>query len=170
MANTYVAIQTVTLSTTSATISFTSIPQTYTDLLVLTSTRTNEASADWSESNITFNGVTTGYTNRYLYGTGTGTGTGSNGTTFVYGGRGTGSTATANTFGNASVYIPNYTSSNYKSVSTDEVTENGTTAALAFMNAGLWSNSAAITSLTITALGCSFVQYSTATLYGIKSS
>jgi hypothetical protein len=171
MANTYVAIQTVTVgSGGSASMAFTSIPQTYTDLIVKVSARTDEAAADWSQSNITFNGSSTNYTNRYLVGTGSAASSGSVGTTFVYGGRGTGATATANTFGNSEVYIPNYTSANYKSVSTDEVTENNATAALTFFNAGLWSNTAAITSLTITAQSCNFVQYSTATLYGIKNS
>jgi hypothetical protein len=60
-------------------------------------------------------------------------------------------TATANTFGNTEFYIPNYTSSNYKSFSVDGVTENNATAAFA-LYAGLWSNTAAITSFRLNAI------------------
>ena len=171
MPTTYKLISKVTVgSGGAATMAFSSIPSTYTDLVLLVSARTDEAGANWSQSNITFNGSATGYTNRYLLGTGSAVVTDSVGTTFVYGGRGTGAGATASTFANSFVYIPNYAGSNNKSVSTDEVTENNATAALAFLSAGLWSNSAAINSITITASGCNFVQYSTARLYGIKSS
>jgi len=168
MANeTYTLIQKTTLNASAASITFSSIPQTFTDLVIKVSARTDEAAANWSQSNITFNSSSTSYTNRYLLGTGSAASSGSAGTAYVYGGRGTGAGATASTFGNSEVYIPNYTSANYKSVSTDEVTENNATAGLAFMNAGLWSNTAAITSLTITAQGCNFVQYTEATLYGV---
>ena len=167
---TYTLISSVTVgSGGAATMAFSSIPSTYTDLVLLVSARTDEAGANWSQSNITFNGSATGYTNRYLLGTGSATSSGTVGTTFVYGGRGTGAGATASTFGNSFVYIPNYAGSNNKSVSTDDVTENNATAALAFLSAGLWSNSAAINSITITASGCNFVQYSTAYLYGISN-
>jgi hypothetical protein len=170
MATTYTLISSVTVGAGgAATMAFTSIPADYTDLVLQVSARTDEAGANWSQSNITFNGSTSGYTNKYLLGTGSATSSGSVGTAYVYGGRGTGAGATASTFGNSFVYIPNYAGSNNKSVSTDEVTENNATAALAFLNAGLWSNSAAITSITITASGCNFVQYSTAYLYGISN-
>jgi hypothetical protein len=65
------------------------------------------------------------------------------------------------------MYIPNYASSNYKSFSIDSVTENNGTVAYQIMHAGVWSNTAAITSLTITAAGGNLAQYSTATLYGV---
>jgi hypothetical protein len=170
MATTYTLISSVTVgSGGAATMAFTSIPSTYTDLVLQVSARTDEAGANWSEGRITFNGSSSGYTNRYLVGTGSAVVSGDVGTAYVYGGRGTAAAATANTFGNSFVYIPNYTSSNNKSVSTDEVTENNATAALAFLGAGLWSNSAAITSITISNNTGNFVQYSTAYLYGISN-
>jgi len=171
MPNTYQVISSVTVgSGGAANIQFTSIPQTYTDLILQVSARTDEAGANWSEGRITFNGSSSGYTNRYVLGTGSATSSGSVGTAYVYGGRGTAAAATSSTFSNSYIYIPNYASSNNKSISTDEVTENNATAALAFFNAGLWSNSAAITSITITPNTGNFVQYSTAVLYGIKNS
>jgi hypothetical protein len=47
--------------------------------------------------------------------------------------------------------------------------ENNATLSLMNLAAGLWSNTSAITSIKITAVG-TFEQYSTATLYGIKNS
>ena len=84
---------------------------------------------------------------------------------------GTGSTATSNTFGNSELYIPNYAGSTNKSSSADAVAESNTTTVFAYLNAALWSSTAAITSITLTpdAGGANFVQYSTATLYGIKN-
>jgi len=76
--------------------------------------------------------------------------------------------ATASTFGNGEYYIPNYTSSNYKSVSADAVSENNNTTAYARLTAGLWSNTAAITSIRLTPdTGTAWVTNSTATLYGV---
>ena len=79
-----------------------------------------------------------------------------------------GANATANTFGNSEIYIPNYTGSNYKSISADSVSENNASAAYANLFAGLWSNTAAINQITlIPGASANFAQYSTATLYGI---
>jgi len=79
-----------------------------------------------------------------------------------------------NTFGNSSIYIPNYTSSNYKSYSVEGAVEaNGTSSSgvqgLA-MTAGLWSNTAAITRIDLGAEVGNFVSPSTFYLYGIKNS
>jgi hypothetical protein len=52
----------------------------------------------------------------------------------------------------------------------DAVTENNGTTAFAKLSAGLWSDSAAITSVKlISQTGNNFVQYSTAYLYGISN-
>jgi hypothetical protein len=77
---------------------------------------------------------------------------------------------TANTFSNQEIYIPNYTSSNYKSYSSDAVTENNATTVAMGMFAMLWSQTAAINQLTITTdSGNNLSQYSTAYLYGVKN-
>jgi hypothetical protein len=167
MANTFIKIQTVTLTGTQANIEFTSIPQTYTDLKIVMSARVNASSV--SEScKMTFNGVTTGYSNRYIFGSGSAASSGSDTNAFTF--RVPSGTSTASVFGNGEVYIPNYTSSNYKSFSDDSVSENNDASSGAILTANLWANTAAITSITITPFNGSFVQYSTATLYGIKSS
>ena len=168
MATTYRLISSVTVgSGGAANIEFTSIPQTYTDLILFTSLRDDAGSFT---GGITFNNSTTSYSNRYLRGDGaTPTSAGGSVTTYVES-LSVGSTFTANTFSNSYIYIPNYTSStNNKSVSVDSVTENNATTAYGEILAGLWSNTSAITEIDITAGAGSFVQYSTAYLYGISN-
>jgi hypothetical protein len=151
-----------------ANITFSSIPATFTDLVVFYSLRETEAGA-WLNTFLTFNGSSAGYSERMLRGTGTGVGSFSHSQSSLQWVYDAGSLATANTFGNAALYIPNYTSSNAKSVSMDIVTENNSSDAVAVINAGLWNNSAAINSISITSTPHDFVQYSSATLYGITA-
>lgn len=167
MANTFEAIATVTVgSGGAANIEFTSIPQTYTDLVIMTSMR--GTSSAWQGWNLYFNGSNTNLTNRYLLGDGSSPASGA--FSAGYGGTVPGTNVTASTFENSTVYIPNYTSSNNKSYSSDNVAENNATGAYANLIAGLWSSSSAITSVTLYPQAGNFVQYSTATLYGIKNS
>ena len=171
MANTYVKIgSTVTVGAGgAASIDFTSIPATYTDLVLKVSIRSNLTNA-FSASSLSFNGNTANYSWRELYGVGNAQGS-NNGTDITKGSaQVTGASATASTFSNNEIYIPNYASGNYKSFSVDGVTENNATSAAAVMYAYLWSNVAAITSITLTANTGSYVQHSTATLYGILKS
>ncbi len=171
MANTFAKIASVTVgSGGAATISFSSIPSTYTDLCLKVSARDNRAGVLDSEMYVTFNGGSSNLSSRTLYGSGASAGSSSSGTqiplTIVS------AAATANTFSNGEMYVANYASANNKSISIDSVDESNTASGVyAYLTAGLWSDSAAITSLTLTPFGGnSFVQYSTATLYGIKNS
>jgi hypothetical protein len=75
---------------------------------------------------------------------------------------------TANTFSSTEIYIPNYASANYKSYSVDQVDEGNQTTVYSHLIAGLWSNTAPINQITFTPTSYNFVQYSTATLYGIR--
>ena len=150
---------------------FNNIPQNYTDLKVVVSTRTTRTTDYADDINVRFNGSSTGYSGK---------------TILAYGGGGVGNStvsnteinrtatstngATASTFGNFEMYIPNYTSSNHKSVSIDTVGENNAANALSNLTAALWSNVTAITSITLTpAVGPNFVQHSTAYIYGIRA-
>jgi len=174
MANTYEAIATVTVgSGGAANIEFTSIPGTYTDLVVKLSARSNYASGNWDNIGLRINNSSSSiYNSKLLYGDGSAPGslstTSGTLTNWLYA---TNANNTASTFCNLEIYFPNYTSSNNKSFSIDHVTENNATVAVAGITAGLWSNSAAINQITLTPdAGPNFVQYSTATLYGIKNS
>ena len=166
MATTYEAIATITVgSGGAATIQFSTIAANWTDLLVKLSARHD---ANNTAVKISFNGVTTNLSFRYLYGSGSAAASYTDASNvYTYGNS---STYTASTFGNAEFYIPNYAGSNNKSISSDAVTENNATAADMLLGAGLWSNTSAITSITLTPSSGNFVQYSTATLYGIKNS
>lgn len=170
MADTFIKIATVTVgSGGAATIDFSSIPSTYTDLCLKVSSRDNRTPSAVDGVYINFNGVTTNQSNKELYGDGSSAyvGAGSRMTMGVTSTAG----ATANTFGNFDFYILNYAGSTNKSASAEAVSENNATLAYASMSANLWSNSAAINAISIAPVnGTLFVQYSTATLYGISKS
>lgn len=169
MANTFELIASSTLASAASTIDFTSIPSTYTDLCLQLSLRNSRSGQVLQEGFITFNGSTSGYSERMIRGSGSAaissSGSGAN---FYLNGFPAGS-STGSTFGSASLYIPNYAGSSYKSVSAEFVTENNATEAYAYMNALLWSNTSAITSISISAGAYTWMAYSTAYLYGVKN-
>jgi hypothetical protein len=174
MPSTFTKIASVTVgSTPVSTIDFSSIPSTYTDLCLKMSLRTNRAGT-FDYVTINFNGSSANFSLKTLQGDGAGGSPasynrGTFGVNFI--GRSDGATATANTFANGDIYIPNYAGSRNKSSSTDMVNEDNVNTAYANMTAGLWAQTTAINQLTITnGTGNSYVQYSTATLYGIKNS
>jgi len=144
---------------------FTSIPNTYTDLVVVTSTR---ASLDVVSASVKLNGATANRTNRMLYGTGSGVASETGTTIYAYGNVNA-SARTANTFASTTYYIPNYKGSTAKSLSIDAVEENNGTTAFSSIVASLWNDTAAITQITITPDIGTFVQYSTAYLYGVSN-
>ena len=172
MATTYEAIATVEVGSGGASsIDFTSIPTdgTYTDLLLKVSAR--KTTTGGSNLQMQFNGSTSSYTQRTLIGDGSTVVSYNDNSEigFMYV---TTSSTTANTFSSTDIYIPNYASSNNKSVSIENVTENNATASGCVLTAALWSNSAAINRVYLqiaNGVGV-FAQYSTATLYGIKNS
>jgi hypothetical protein len=148
-----------------ATIDFTSISNSYTDLAIMLSLRTNR-NATYDDFRIQLN--SSDGTSRILYGNGTTTGNFTQPTILTSGGSG-GGTTTSNTFGNAFVYIPNYASTTtFKSIYMDGVQEHNATTAYQSINAGLWSDNSAINAVKIQpGDGTLLSQYSSATLYGI---
>lgn len=174
MPNTFTLIASSTVGAGGASsIDFTSIPSTYTDLCLKVSLRAANAAA-YNSASVTFNGSATGYSEINLYGNSTGVVTLSNSGAQIDYLWVDAANATASTFGNSEIYIPNYAGSTNKSVSFDITTENNastTNSSFAGIMAALWSNTAAINRVTITAGSSStFVQYSTAYLYGVIKS
>ena len=161
-----------------ASIDFTSIPGTYTDLCLKFSLRQNQTSSsvNYNWLGTRFNGSTATYTGRLLYATSNSTGSASFSDTQLrqYGFTNSSWTGgTASTFSNGEIYIPNYSNtSTNKSISVDSVAENNAANGSGLgLFAGLWPSTAAITSISIYDLDSfNFVQYSTAYLYGIVSS
>lgn len=165
-------ISTVTLSSTTGSINFTSFPQIYTDLYLSFSGRTDQTGITATRLRAYINGDNgTNYRCRWLEGTGSSV-VSYNETTninFVAGLVPTAS-ATSNTFGSTTLTIPNYTSSNQKTILTDSVSEhNASTMNYAGqdINTALWIGTAAITSITFAPEGGSFVAGTTASIYGI---
>ena len=147
----------------SASIEFTSIPQTYTDLVIKLSGRTSYSGVA-DNITVTVNGSALTSFKTLL---GNGASAASNADPFVT----NSNTATSSTFGNAEFYFLNYTSTTDKSISFDGVTENNATTAYTFLTAALQTSSTAITSITLagTAGGSTWQEHSTAYLYGISN-
>ena len=145
---------------------FTNIPQTFTDLKIVLSVRGTYVGG-FDSMLMQFNSDTT---NNYSY--------------TVIGGApssyrasnqnvinpflANGTTSTSNTFSNMEAYIPNYTSSNKKSMVIDVVGENNSASVYGLtMTAALWSNTAAITQVYFQASNGNMSQYTTISIYGI---
>lgn len=170
MAN-MIPISTTTIGASGASIiTFSSIPQTYTDLLIKISARSDRAATPNDYFKLKINSSSSSYNDKSLYGNGSGLQAEINNSTtygfmFIINAAGT----TSNTFSNTEIYIPNYTGNEYKPFSSESVAETNGTTAITALNANLWSNTSPITSITLEpSPGPNFVQYSSATLYGIR--
>ena len=153
-----------------ASIDFSAIPSTYTDLVVILSARSSRSNTTDTVF-LKFNNTNTTYTTRRLYGLGStaGSDTGSSGNGIDIASIDA-ATATSSTFNNQQIYIPNYAGSTQKSVSSDSVSENNSsTGNFLNLTAGLWNGTSAINQITLTPDVGSFVQYSTAYLYGVSN-
>lgn len=167
MPNTFELIASSTVGAGGASsIDFSSIPQTYTDLCLVVSARSLVGSVGDS-TDIKLNNSSANWTRRSLYGSGSAASSFASSDNDL--GAMPGNTATANTFSTEQYYIPNYTGSNFKSISAESIRENNTTAVDMLMVAALWSQTAAVTQVTVSAVSANLAQYSTAYLYGVKN-
>jgi len=159
-------------------VTFSSIPNTYTDLMIYMSIRSSRTGVNFDSIGYRFNGSTSGYQTRYIYADGSTVGSYSD-TTFSPAGQVWGrfdggainaGNTTSNTFTSIALYIPNYAGNTNKSFSSEIVSENNATAAIAQVTAGLWSNTAAITEIAFrdNNLG-NIAQHSTFYLYGVSN-
>jgi hypothetical protein len=169
MANTFVRIASATVGSGGASsINFTSIPGTYTDLCIKVSARSTR-NFGWDALRLRFNGSSTGYSDRVLAGNGSSPFAFTNAVTnYIFSGDINDAGTTSNTFSVTELYIPNYASSNNKSISTDSAEENNATTAQANLISAFWTNTSAITSIELTCNAGNFVENSTAVLYGIS--
>jgi hypothetical protein len=171
---TMVPIQTITVGATSvSSVSFTSIPQTYTDLHIKMSTRCDGATNGLMGA-VRFNSDTgSNYSDKVMYTNGnTSTlGSANNANNFSYAGSHPGTSSGTYYFGANDMYIPNYTLSRWKNWHCDGGGESSTAGSYMAVASGNWMNTAAITSITLfPGGGYNFVQNSVFTLYGIKNS
>jgi len=174
MANTYQLIASNTVGSGGvSSITFSSIPGTYTDLLIKISSRSDRSDADNDSIRATINGSTSNFDGRFLYANGSTAAsyTNTSASTPRLMTMGNGNTATSNVFGNSEVYLPNYAGSNFKSWGSDNVSENNATANAMILDAGIWSDTSAITTILLApGNGTLFLEHSTFYLYGIKNS
>jgi hypothetical protein len=158
-----IASSTVGAGGTSA-IDFTSIPSTYTDLVIKASLRTTCTDPD-DYILIKPNNSTSSLTFRFIRGSGSGTDAN---TTERPAANGAGSTSSV--FGNLEIYFTNYAGSGSKPFFIDAVTENNATFSRAGLHSHLWADSNAINRIVLTSgQSFNFVQHSTAYLYGVKN-
>lgn len=159
-------------SSGASSITFNNIPQIYTDLQFFITARSSDATIDtdiWARFN---SDTSNSYSFTRIYGNSAGVYPDRyTSQSYVLVSRTNGTTSTSNIFSQASIYLPNYTSSNFKSLTCDAISENNlgsAGAAYQFFIAGLWRSSNAITNIQFASLGGgSFAQYSTFSLYGI---
>ena len=145
---------------------FNSVPQEYDDLLLVVSARTSQAIDSWSDIGLRFNGDSANYTSRVLYGAGSGNSAGL-GETSIFMRVSTANNA-PNTFASYRAYIPNYRSNSTKSVSIEGANETNATLAIQKISSSLWNSTAAITTVSLVPQSGVLVQFSSASLYGIK--
>jgi hypothetical protein len=173
MASTFDLIASNT-TTTAASLTFGSIPSTYTDLCIIASVRTTYTGDPYAAMNTTFNSITSGYNEKTLNGSPANSPSGrtdivSNASAFQVIYVATDAT-TANTFASVQIYIPNYAGSTGKSISYEFAPERSADNITYGMGAGFNATTSAISSIKLEATGGTFVSGTTFHLYGIKNS
>jgi hypothetical protein len=160
--STWTPISTQTLSSAAASVTFSGIPQTYTDLvLVIQGFNTTNAAA----AKLQFNGDTgSNYSTTWLEGSGSGASSGrqsSDTSIFLYYNGG----AATNGISNSIVNINNYSNATTNKTVLSKFGNIAQTGSYV----GLWRNTAAVTSIVVNAITQNFQSGSTFTLYGIKA-
>ena len=169
MATTYQLINSNVLSTTTASVTFSSIPGTYTDLVVRWSARLDNGSVDERFTLNSTGGTSHSETilkwNPVVYkASGRATGIGYVETMAVS------SSWTPYTFSSSEAYIPNYANTSYKKpFSVISMTENNDADAWCTSVAGLLNTTSAVTSITIKPTTGNYVAGSSFYLYGISN-
>jgi len=169
MPNTYSLIASNILTSTTASVTFSSIPATFTDLVVRCSVR--KATSSITDLRCAVNASTTDGSNTFLEGDGGSVITGRSSSQYVRINNSVTSAAqTANTFSSAEFYFSNYLVNAKKPISGVGVQENESTTAYISPVASLYNQNTAISSLVFSLDSNSFVSGSSFYLYGIKNS
>jgi hypothetical protein len=165
------SIATTTLSSNATTITFSSIPSTYSHLQIRGIARTDRSDGNQDALKIRYNSDTgNNYTIHYLFANGVSVGSGGTAPSSGNFADGiTNSVSAANCFGSFVIDILDYANTNkYKTNKAFSGREDNTAGAT-WLESGLWMNTNAISSITIIPnTGPNFVQYSEFSLYGIK--
>lgn len=176
MPETFLKIASTTVGTAVSSITFSSIPANFTDLVLKTSIRSTGTGGSGFDDylNVRFNGDTgNNYKNIYLQAYSSSAASGGIGNAYsrIFAGLGNGSSSTANSFSSNDFYLTNYTASEFKAINIDGFLPNNSTSEYVIRGiAGQWLSTSAINSINIYLDGANIAQYSTATLYGIVKS
>ena len=172
MALTYTLIQSTTLGSNTSSVTLSSIPQTYDDLVLRASVRTT-LNAFKEPFWIRPNSTASGYSETWMYGVGSGalSSRQSSATAWYEGMYINANSSTSNTFSQVDVYLPNYAVTATKTMSAFVAfptanTNEGQVQA----DSGTLTNTAAFTSLFLLPSTGDFVTGSSFYLYGIKNS
>ena len=169
MANTYTLIASNTLSSSAASVTFSSIPNTYTDLVVKASVRMTVV-GNFDELYLQFNSSTAAIHSRTdLYGNGTSAFSGRDSSRdYISLWYANASSSTTSTFTNIEYYIPSYTANQNKPVGISSASEANATLAYINATAGLFRSTSEITTIKIYPISANFASDSSFWLYGIK--
>lgn len=173
MATTYTLISSNVLTGSAASVTFSSIPSTYTDLVLRISARTDDTNVNDNTVLVRLNGNSSAiYSRTTIRGNGATAVSfqGSGATSFNTVANINGSGATANTFTSIEIYIPSYTVAQNKPISFDNAQETNATTAYRLASAGLFSSTTAVSSISLDNGPQNFVSGSSFYLYGIKNS
>jgi hypothetical protein len=176
VAETYELISSATLGSNSSKVTISSIPQTYTDLVLKVFSSTIQSNASWADLKVRLNDDSAAnYKGRLLWASQSApTGQSESGTYFTLRPNTQGTTSpNTNTWGQAECYITNYTTSQFKTViSTDSAVWLNAGAGTGIWQHGTsWRNTAAVTSITFEEFSSppyAILAGSVFTLYGIK--
>ena len=176
MAGTYKLIQAQPLASSAASVTFSSIPATYTDLVIRWSARASTSGAGYQNTKITLNGATSGsITSQTWLQNVAGSASSSRWDTsypgyFWFEFNTPSAGWTSNTFSSYEVYLPNYAGSTQKVGSVFGAAENNATNPY-FMIASAVKNTttSAISSIEIAVSSDNFVSGSSFYLYGISN-
>jgi hypothetical protein len=163
MPKTYEPISTQTVGTATPSVTFSSIPQTYTDLVIVSSSMVSTGNGQGI--NLRFNSDTgSNYSHTVLYGTG------------ISAVSGRTSSATYISYTNVSDVTNNWDAGichimNYANSTTNKTTisRGGVANQLTVLYTGLWRSTAAITNIVVLSTSGNIIAGSTFTLYGIKA-
>ena len=162
----YESISTVTVGSGGAsTVTFSSIPATYTHLVIRSMV---SASAATTDIKMNFNGDTAAnYSQHSLYGTGTSAGVAASASS-SYALAGITSATSANVAANITDVLDYANTSKNKTIRTLAGSDNNGSGGYIFFESSAWYNTTAITSIVLTPFTGTFSQYSSFALYGIK--
>jgi hypothetical protein len=172
MANTYQIITSTVLTTTTASVTLSSIPQIYKDLVLYIVARTDTVDGNVNlyirlnaDGGTNYSSITYSY-----YGTALASGINSGSSQFTQGPWAAGTSVTANVFSSNTVYFPNYTNSFNKQMPTFGGMGSSSASAFAIDTATSYRGTSPITSILIPPYSGNFLAGSSFYLYGIANS